>query len=145
MIFYCNLVIFFKACISRKSVVSFLTFHTFFKEYQTFLIRKKLLMWIIAWRSAPTERTSASNLSVSLFAPLCCSTLIAAILAPWQYFHFLAGTLQWKQNHRQQVVNWGALRLCAGLSVRAGVLTKIPLTYNVSHFNVGCLELFWGG
>jgi len=53
------------------------------------------------------------------------------------------------QNRRQKVVI-GALRFCGGLYVREGRawhpnLTKIPLTYSVSYFILGGLELCLGG
>jgi len=54
------------------------------------------------------------------------------------------------QNRRQKVFNrgalqfcGGALRLCGGLDVIK--LSKIPLIYSVSRFNLGGLELFLGG
>jgi len=44
-----------------------------------------------------------------------------------------------KQNRRQKVVNRGALRLCGG--AWHPNLTKIPLIYSVSCFNLGGLSL----
>jgi len=54
------------------------------------------------------------------------------------------------QNHRQKVVNSGALSLCGGgLRSCSGGLTfkfdKIPRIYSVSDFNLGGLELCLGG
>ena len=54
------------------------------------------------------------------------------------------------QNHRQKVVNRRALRLCEGdlRSCRGGLtfnLTKIPLIYSVSYFNVGGNGTLFGG
>jgi len=69
-------------------------------------------------------------------------------LFPNWVFHLKnTGTIQ---NRSQKVVNRGALRLYGGLYVRAGGawhsnLTKIPLIYSVSYFNVGGLELCLGG
>ena len=94
MIFHCNPVIFFKVglYISKKSIVFFLTFSLFslfFEDFQPFLIRKQLIMWIIAWRFAPTERRSVSDMSFSLFTPPCHLVLIAAVLA-MAVFSFLS-------------------------------------------------------
>jgi len=88
--------------ISKKLVVFFPTFQLFspfFKDFQPFLIRKQLIMWIIAWRFAPTERTSVSNMSFSLFAPPCYLVLIAAILA-MAVFSFLT------RNTAVEIINY---------------------------------------
>ena len=47
-----------------------------------------------------------------------------------------------KQNSRQKVVNRGALRLCKGTWHSS--LTKIPLTYSVSYFNLCGLGAAFG-
>ena len=54
------------------------------------------------------------------------------------------------QDRGQKVVNRWALRLCGGLYFRAGGvchshLTKIPLTYSVSYFNLWELGALFGG
>jgi len=53
------------------------------------------------------------------------------------------------QNRRQKVFNRGALQLCGGLCFCGGLtfqkLTKTPLIYSVSSFNLGSLELCLGG
>jgi len=53
------------------------------------------------------------------------------------------------QNRSQKAVNRGALLLCGGLDVCArgawhANLTKSPLIYNVSYFNLGGLEALFG-
>jgi len=55
-----------------------------------------------------------------------------------------------KQNRRQKVVKRGVLHLCGGAlrSCRGGLtfkFEKTPLTYSVSYFNLGGLELCLGG
>jgi len=52
-------------------------------------------------------------------------------------------------NRRQKVFNRGALQFCGGLCVCLGgldiiKLTKTPLIYSVSRFNLGVLELCGG-
>jgi len=59
---------------------NFSIFHPFFSDFQHFSFRKQVVMWIIAWRFAQTQRT-VSNMRFSLFAPPCYIVLIAAILA----------------------------------------------------------------
>ena len=71
---------FFQVCIWRNSVVFFLTFQTFLKDFHPFLSINNWLCEIIGGRFAPTERTSVSSLSFSSFAPPCSLELIVTIL-----------------------------------------------------------------
>jgi len=70
VIFQCNLVIFCKVCVWRKSAVLLLTF-------QPFSIREQLITWMVVWRFAPTEHTSVSNLSFQSFSlpRYCCCNI----------------------------------------------------------------------
>ena len=56
-----------------------------------------------------------------------------------------------RQNRRQKIFNRGALQFCGGrfALVRGGLevikLSKIPLLYSVSRFNLGGLGALFGG
>jgi len=76
-----------------------------------------------------------------------CSAMEVAWLAQNFRPNSTRGTIQ---NHRQKVFNRGALQFCGGICVCAGgpdiiKLSKIPLIYSVSRFNLGGLELCLGG